>query len=131
MKRIRLIIAAALLAFTFSVTIHAASAPQPNIIILLADDLGYGELGCQGNPQIPTPHIDSIAKHGVRFTQAYVTAPNCSPSRAGLLTGKIPMRFGYEFNPIGARNDDPGTGLPTAEPAEPASSPACLIINLS
>ncbi len=115
MKRIRLILAAALPAFTSSVAIHAARAPQPNIILLLADDLGYGELGCQGNPQIPTPHIDSIAKNGVRFTQAYVTAPNCSPSRAGLLTGKIPTRFGYEFNPIGARNDDPGTGLPPAE----------------
>tara|TARA_R110002095_G_scaffold1432_3_gene7379 strand:+ start:16335 stop:17702 length:1368 start_codon:yes stop_codon:yes gene_type:complete len=93
--------------------LHAAD--QPNIIVLLADDLGYGELGCQGNPQIPTPHIDSIAENGIRFTQAYVTAPNCSPSRAGLLTGKIPTRFGYEFNPIGARNEDPGTGLPPAE----------------
>lgn len=88
------------------------AADQPNIIILLADDLGYGELGCQGNPQIPTPHIDSLAEEGIRFTQAYVTAPNCSPSRAGLLTGKIPTRFGYEFNPIGARNEDAETGLP-------------------
>lgn len=94
-------------------TLHAAD--QPNIIVLLADDLGYGELGCQGNPQIPTPHIDSLARDGIRFTQAYVTAPNCSPSRAGLLTGKIPTRFGYEFNPIGARNEDPGTGLPPAQ----------------
>ena len=59
---------------------------MPNLIILLADDLGYGELGCQGNKEIPTPHIDGIAKKGVRFTQGYVTAPNCSPSRAGLIT---------------------------------------------
>lgn len=88
---------------------------QPNVILLVADDLGYGELGCQGNPEIPTPHIDSIAANGIRFTQAYVTAPNCSPSRAGMLTGRIPTRFGYEFNPIGARNEDPGTGLPGAE----------------
>lgn len=94
-------------------TSHASD--QPNIIVLLADDLGYGELGCQGNPEIPTPHIDSIASGGIRFTQAYVTAPNCSPSRAGLLTGKIPTRFGYEFNPIGARNEDPGTGIPRRE----------------
>ena len=91
------------------------AAEQPNIIVLLADDLGYGELSCQGNPEIPTPHIDSIAHNGVRLTQAYVTAPNCSPSRAGLLTGRIPTRFGYEFNPIGARNEDPGTGLPAKE----------------
>ena len=104
------------LALVLAFSIHlAAVASQPNIIILLADDLGYGELGCQGNPQIPTPHIDSIAANGIRFTQGYVTAPNCSPSRAGLLTGRIPTRFGYEFNPIGARNEDPGTGLPSSE----------------
>ncbi len=88
---------------------------QPNIVVLLADDLGYGELGCQGNRQIPTPHIDSLALDGVRFTQGYVTAPNCSPSRAGLLTGRIPTRFGYEFNPIGPRNADPTVGLPASE----------------
>ncbi|WP_417391564.1 sulfatase [Gimesia sp.] len=99
---------------TYSLNMLSA-AEQPNIIVLLADDLGYGELGCQGNTQIPTPHIDSLARDGIRFTQAYVTAPNCSPSRAGLLTGRIPTRFGYEFNPIGARNEDPGTGLPAGE----------------
>ena len=86
------------------------AADQPNIIVLLADDLGDGELSRQGNPEIATPHIDSIAANGVRCTQAYVTAPNCSPSRAGLLTGRIPTRFGYEFNPTGARNENPGTG---------------------
>ena len=52
---------------------------MPNLIILLADDLGYGELGCQGNDEIPTPHIDGIAKKGVRFTQGYVTAPTAAP----------------------------------------------------
>ncbi|MCA9128062.1 MAG: sulfatase [Planctomycetales bacterium] len=88
---------------------------QPNIILIIADDLGYGELGCQGNPEIPTPRIDRLALSGVRCTQAYVTAPNCSPSRAGLFSGRIPTRFGYEFNPIGARNEDPGTGIPTSE----------------
>lgn len=88
---------------------------QPNIIILLADDLGYGELGCQGNPQIPTPNIDSIAKDGVRFTNGYVTAAFCSASRAGLMTGKYQARFGYEYNPIGAQNEDPDAGLPVKE----------------
>ena len=87
----------------------------PNIIILLADDLGYGELGCQGNPEIPTPHIDSMAKAGTRFTNAYVTAPFCSASRAGLITGRYQTRFGYEFNPIGAKNEDPQAGLPAGE----------------
>jgi arylsulfatase B len=93
----------------------SAEAKQPNIVILFADDLGYGELGCQGNPQIPTPHIDSIAKSGVRFTAGYVAGPNCSPSRAGLLTGRTPTRFGYENNPIGAKNEEPGHGLPPEE----------------
>ena len=99
-------------AILLSVAPMLRAADKPNIVFILADDLGYGELGCQGNPEIPTPHIDSLSNDGVRFTQAYVTAPNCSPSRAGMLTGKIPTRFGYEFNPIGARNEDPGTGLP-------------------
>ncbi len=98
-----------------SVLVGQGSAKQPNIVILLADDLGYGELGCQGNPEIPTPHIDAIAANGVRFTSGYVAGPNCSPSRAGLLTGRIPNRFGYEFNPIGAKNEEPGNGLPAKE----------------
>lgn len=88
------------------------AARQPNIVVILADDLGYGELGVQGNTEIPTPHIDSIAKAGVRFTNGYVSAPNCSPSRAGLLTGRYQTRFGHEFNPIGARNEEAGVGLP-------------------
>jgi arylsulfatase A-like enzyme len=78
------------------------SSRQPNIVVIVTDDLGYGELSIQGNPEIPTPHIDSIAEGGVRFTNGYVTAPNCSPSRAGLLTGRYQTRFGHEFNPIGA-----------------------------
>lgn len=87
--------------------------PQlPNVLLLVADDLGYAELGCQGSENVRTPKIDAFSKGAVRCTQAYVTAPNCSPSRAGFLTGRIPMRFGYEFNPIGARNEDPGTGIP-------------------
>jgi arylsulfatase A-like enzyme len=77
----------------------AAEPRKPNILIILADDLGYGELTCQGNPQIPTPNIDSIARNGVRFTSGYVSGPYCSPTRAGLLTGRYQKRFGHEFNP--------------------------------
>jgi arylsulfatase A-like enzyme len=76
-----------------------ASARQPNVIIFLSDDEGYGELGCQGNKEIPTPHIDSIAAGGIRFTQGYVSGPYCSPTRAGLMTGRYQTRFGHEFNP--------------------------------
>ena len=93
----------------------SAAERQPNIVLLVADDLGYGELGCQGNAQIPTPHIDSIANDGVRFTNGYVTAAFCSASRAGLMTGRYQTRFGYEFNPIGASNEDPNAGLPVKE----------------
>ena len=92
-----------------------AAERLPNVVILLADDLGYGETGCQGNKEIPTPHIDSLADGGVRMTQGYVTAAYCSASRAGLLTGRYQTRFGYEFNPIGAQNEDPTAGLPTSE----------------
>ncbi len=93
----------------------ASAQEKPNIVLLVTDDLGYGELGCQGNEQIPTPHIDSIAQNGIRFTQGYVTAPFCSASRAGLITGRYQTRFRYEFNPIGAKNEDPNAGLPVRE----------------
>ncbi len=95
----------------------AAGAPgeRPNIVVLLADDLGYGELGCYGGQEIPTPQLDRLARDGARFTQAYVTAPFCAASRAGLMTGRYQTRFGFELNPIGPRNDDPRIGLPPAE----------------
>ncbi len=90
-------IASALLVLT---AVQPRAATQPNLIIFYADDLGWGELGCQGNKEIPTPHIDSIAKNGIRFTQGYVAANYCSPSRAGLMTGRYPTRFGHEFNSV-------------------------------
>ena len=85
----------------------------PNVIVILADDLGYGDLGVQGGKDIPTPHIDSIAKNGVRFTNGYVSGPYCSPTRAGLLTGRYQKRFGHEFNEGGADRDK--FGLPLTE----------------
>ena len=88
---------------------------RPNIVLLLVDDLGYGELGFQGNPEIPTPHMDSIAKAGVRYRNGYVTAPFCTPSRAGLLTGRYQTRFGHELNVTGKLNLDPAVGLPLTE----------------
>jgi arylsulfatase A-like enzyme len=95
----------------------AAAVPneaKPNIIIFLADDEGWGELGCQGNKQIPTPNIDSIAAAGVRFTQGYVAATYCSPCRAGLMTGRYPTRFGHEFNGGGGAGNAT-FGLPVTE----------------
>ncbi len=67
---------------------------RPNIVIILADDLGYGDLACYGNEEIRTPSLDQFAKEGILFTDAYASAPMCSPSRAGLLTGRIPGRTG-------------------------------------
>lgn len=91
------------------------AAGRPNVVLIVADDLGYGELGCYGGKDVPTPHIDSLAKAGVRFTSGYVTAPLCAASRAALLTGRYQTRFGFEFNPIGAQNADPAIGLPAGE----------------
>jgi arylsulfatase A-like enzyme len=99
--------------------LNAADAPRPagkpNVIFIVVDDLGYGELGCYGGKDIPTPHIDSLAASGARFTSGYVTAPFCAASRAALMTGRYQTRFGFEFNPIGAKNAAPGIGLPVAE----------------
>lgn len=70
---------------------------KPNVIIIYADDLGWNQLSAYGNKKVQTPNIDALAQEGVRFTQAYATAPICSPSRMGLLTGRYQQRFGAEF----------------------------------
>jgi arylsulfatase A-like enzyme len=97
----------------------SASAPgerPPNIVVILADDLGYAELGCQGCKDIATPNIDSIARAGVRFTQGYVTCPICAPTRAALLTGRYQQRFGFETNPGPEAYADEKFGLPLDQP---------------
>jgi arylsulfatase A-like enzyme len=75
-----------------------AEPRRPNVVVILADDLGWADLGVHGSPDVATPHIDSIAAAGVRFAAGYVSAPQCSPSRAGLLTGRYQNRFGFEYN---------------------------------
>lgn len=73
---------------------------KPNVIVIYTDDLGYADLGCQGQePDVRTPHIDRFAKEGTRFTAGYVTAPQCSPSRVGLLTGRHQQRMGIDTIP--------------------------------
>lgn len=72
----------------------AASGAKPNVVILLCDDLGYGDLGCFAHPDVRTPNLDRLAKEGAKLTHCYSAAPVCSPSRAGLMTGRIPNRLG-------------------------------------
>src|SRR5688572_18457710 len=102
--------------FASLVVAGAADKPstRPNVIIFLCDDVGYGEFGFQGNTEIPTPHIDSIANAGVRFTNGYVSGPYCSPTRAGLMTGRYQTRFGHEFNGGGGAGAG-AFGLPLTE----------------
>lgn len=89
--------------------------PRPNIVLIVGDDLGYGDIGIHGCKDIPTPHIDSIAAEGVRCTNGYVSGPYCSPTRAGLLTGRYQTRFGHEFNPRGQGREARRLGLPVSQ----------------
>jgi arylsulfatase A-like enzyme len=91
-------------------SVFGAEARKPNILFIVGDDMGYADVGFQGCRDIPTPNLDALAKSAVRCTSGYVSAPYCSPCRAGLLTGRYQQKFGHEFNPTG-----PETGLPLAE----------------
>jgi arylsulfatase A len=89
-----------LLLATSRVGAPAAEAEQPNIVVFLADDLGWGDLGCYGNPRIQSPHLNEFANEGVRFTQCYAACGVCSPSRSSILTGRTPYRNGvYRWIP--------------------------------
>jgi arylsulfatase A-like enzyme len=89
---------------------YAQDEQRPNIVLIFADDLGYGDISICGSEIISTPNIDALAKNGVQCTQGYVSHPVCSPSRAGLLTGRYQQRHGWEFNPAG-RDQDNGLSL--------------------
>jgi arylsulfatase A-like enzyme len=97
-------------------TYPRVSASQPNIIIFLADDLGYADVGFNGCEDIPTPHIDSIAAKGVKFTDGYANHPVCSPSRAGLLSGRYQHSFGFENNSGPEEYSAPNFGIPRDVP---------------
>jgi arylsulfatase A-like enzyme len=86
--------------FLVAGSLFAASAQssRPNVVVILADDLGYGDPGCYGGSLVRTPNIDHLAADGVRLTDGYVTAPVCGPSRCGLMTGSYNQRFGMQWN---------------------------------
>jgi len=102
----------ALVVSSFGSIAAAQDAPKrpPNVIVFLADDLGYADLGFQGAKDVKTPHIDAIATNGVRFTNAYASCPVCAPTRAGMLTGRYQQRYGFEQNP--SPQTPPNYGLP-------------------
>ena len=91
-----------LMAFAWLAVLSAKESKKsrPNFLVILCDDLGYGDLACYGHPHIKTPHLDRLAKQGMRLTSCYAAAPVCSPSRAGMLTGRTPNRSGvYNWIP--------------------------------
>ncbi len=104
-----ILILAALILTGGSISASERIADKPNILIIVGDDMGYADVGFHGVRDIPTPNLDALAADGVRFTNGYVSGPYCSPTRAGLLTGRYQNRFGHEFNPGGAH------GLPLSE----------------
>ncbi|GAB5559973.1 MAG: sulfatase [Synoicihabitans sp.] len=104
---------ALLLAFVLSSSLFAGS--PPNFVVIFCDDLGYGDLGAFGNPTIRTPHLDRMAVQGQKWTQFYSADPICTPSRAGLLTGRYPIRNGMTSAKRGVLFPDSSLGLPDAE----------------
>ena len=99
---------------TFVTANFVCAADSPNILVIVSDDQGYADAGFQGSKDIPTPQLDRLAQAGLRCTSGYVTHPYCSPSRAGLLTGRYQSRFGHERNPryLPENHDE---GLPLSE----------------
>ncbi len=117
MNYLALLSAIAVFAFCISPGDCRAQSGRPNIVVIVADDLGYADIGPYGSTDIPTPNLDKFARDGIRFTDAYVSGPYCSPTRAGLLTGKYPQRFGHEYNilPRSVADAHSEVGLPLTE----------------
>lgn len=106
-----MLLALGTLAFLGNPGVAADSARKPNVLLIVGDDMGYADVGFHGCKDIPTPNLDRLARSGVRCTNGYVSGPYCSPTRAGLLTGRYQTRFGHESNPPGGQN----AGLPLGE----------------
>lgn len=107
-------LAAAVLAICAGVTVTTVASP-PNVIVIFADDLGYGDLSCFGHPTIRTPNLDRMAAEGIRLTDFYVAASVCTPSRAALLTGRLPIRSGMCSDKRRVLFPNSGGGIPAGE----------------
>jgi len=102
MKPSRPIIVVLAISLISLIGVQLRADSRPNIVVILCDDLGYGDLECYGHPHIKTPHLNRLAEDGIRFTDFYAAAPVCSPSRVGLMTGRSPNRAGvYDWIPPG------------------------------
>jgi arylsulfatase A len=101
--------------FSLSSLAIAAKTASPNIVVIFCDDLGYGDLGCFGHPTIKTPNLDRMAAEGVRLTQFYSASPVCTPSRAALMTGRLPIRSGMCSDKRRVLFPDSGGGIPASE----------------
>ena len=109
--------AAAFLAIVATAVFAGAAdtpGPQTNIVLMTADNLGYGDVGCYGNRKIKTPNLDRLAREGVRLTDFYVASPTCTVSRASLLTGRYPQRNGLTWQ-LGVEENRSGIGLRHSE----------------
>jgi arylsulfatase A-like enzyme len=96
---------------------RAAAAERPNVLFILADDLGYGDLSCYGRPDYKTPVLDSLAAQGVKFTNAYAAAPVCTPTRCAFVTGRYPQRLEVGlYEPLRTQSPDLEKGLPPGQP---------------
>src|SRR6266404_2342434 len=114
--RPKLCLPIALVMLFATTTLRAAdSLPRPNIVFFLCDDLGYGDLGCFGHPLIQTPNLDRLAAGGMKLTRCYSASPVCSPSRAGIMTGRNPNRLGIrDWIPEGSDVHLPATEITVA-----------------
>lgn len=100
--------------FTSQVSLASENNERPNILVILTDDMGYADVGFNGSPDIKTPNLDQLANKGVTLTSAYNVHPFCGPSRAGIMTGRYPHKFGSQFN-LPTSNRSGGLGIPMSE----------------
>src|SRR5881396_2740595 len=108
-------IGAALGAAAFAGTASAQGQSRPNVLFILADDLGYGDLSCYGRPDYKTPVLDNLAKQGMKFMDAYASAPVCTPTRTAFITGRYPHRLAVGLEePLGDANMQ--IGIPPEHP---------------